>query len=1108
MWPRRGTPSTGRLTPPGANAQRGMITGIMRRKQRRVPPWPGNGSGVAHRASAHRTRPVASTRAALALALLTSASAGAQTAQTPADGIKLFEENVRPVLEQNCFMCHSDPDRAENGFLLTTRAGLLRGGERGPAISTSEPPLSLLLEAVEYQDDQLQMPPSGRLADADIETIRQWVQLGAPFGGDEDDLTEVAAGEDEFQITDADRAWWSVRPLVRPDVPAVADPDWPLNPIDNFLLSRIEAGDLDPPPGADRRALIRRASYDLTGLPPTLEEVEAFEQDQRPDAWERLIDRLLASPHYGERWGRHWLDLVRYAETDGYERDRKKPSAWRYRDWVIDALNADMPYNEFLTHQLAGDEIDHPTAASIIATGYLRLGIWDDEPTDTALAQYDDLDSVLDTTSRVMLAMSIGCARCHNHRGDPIPQTDYYRMLSFFRGIAPYKVGGGNQPTPENYRDLIPQDLGSAEAEAEAERWRAERQQLLEAARSSAETLANAATAEELETARKTAETGLVAHLPLDEEVSLVAGDRKGRFHGRVEEAQVGADGVAGTAYTFDGENDSVRLPRPVADDFTVSLWFRTRDAAPGGVEFEWAKGSALVSTAPQPLGFGLSMIGNGYVVAGVSEKTDDRPKRTSVSSRPGYNDGHWHHAAFTRDGEAGALALFVDGVPAGEAKGNGNDLGQAPFLDLGRRGDDGHFAGSMDEVRFYDRVLSPREILSLAIDPATGGAALALAAGETPAFPGTEPARALGDAFQTLADHAPNPRKTVEVLRVKEIGPEAPPTHVLIRGNPHAPAERVEPGFPLILGNADPGLAERAADSPTTGRRRALAHWIADDGNLRTSRAMANRLWQYHFGRGLSPTPNDFGRFGREATHPDLLDWLATEFVARDWSLKSMHRLIMTSRAYQMSSRPPDGALEADPGNDLFSRFNMRRLTAEEIRDSVLAATGRLNLEFGGPSVYPPMPAEVLATASQPDLAWGDATPEQASRRSVYIHVKRSLLHPLLESLDMADTDSTCPVRFTTTQPTQALMMLNGAFMSEQAAALADRTGGSGGSLEDRVAEALRVVLARQPGTAEVARGVGLVEELVREEGFDSSGAFTSFSLLLLNLNEFVYLD
>ncbi len=773
--------------------------------------------------SAQRTRPVARSGAAAALALLTAASAGAQTAQTPADGIKLFEENVRPVLERNCFMCHSDPERAENGLLLTTRAGLLRGGERGPAISTSEPVLSLLLHAVEYEDEQLQMPPSGRLADADLDAIRQWIQLGAPFGGDEDELTEVAPAGDEYEITDADRAWWSVRPLERPDVPAVADAEWPLNPIDNFLLARIEAAGLEPPPAADRRTLIRRASYDLTGLPPTLADVEAFERDQRPDAWERLIDRLLASPHYGERWGRHWLDLVRYAETDGYERDRKKPSAWRYRDWVIDALNADMPYDEFLTHQLAGDELDEPTTASIVATGYLRLGIWDDEPTDTELAQYDDLDSVLDTTSRVMLGMSIGCARCHNHRGDPIPQTDYYRMLSFFRGIAPYKVGGGNQPTPRNYTDWIPANLG-----------------------------------------------------------------------------------------------------------------------------------------------------------------------------------------------DAGVSSLPADWGPA----------------------------------------------------------------------------------------------NLIQVLRVKEIGPEAPPTHVLIRGNPHAPAERVEPGFPLILGDGDPGLEPAAADSPTTGRRHALARWIADKGNLRTSRVMANRLWQYHFGRGLSPTPNDLGRFGEPATHPDLLDWLATEFTERDWSLKSMHRLMMTSRAYRMSSRPPDGALEADPGNDLFSRFNMRRLTAEEIRDSVLAASGRLNLELGGPSVYPPMPEEVLATASRPDAAWGEATTEQASRRSVYIHVKRSLLHPLLESLDMADTDSTCPVRFTTTQPTQALMMLNGEFMSEQAAALAASVDGAGGALEDRVSGALEAVLARRARPVEVARGVGLIEELRREEGFDSSAAFASYSLLLLNLNEFAYLD
>ncbi len=1063
--------------------------------------------------SAQRTRPVASARAAAALALLAAAPAGAQTAQTPADGIRLFEENVRPVLEQRCFMCHSDPDRAENGLLLTTRAGLLRGGERGPAISTADPALSLLLHAVEYGDEQLQMPPSGQLAAADIEAIRQWVQLGAPFGGDEDELTEVAPAEDTFEITEADRAWWSVRPLARPNVPAAADADWPLNPIDSFLLARIEAAGLAPPPTADRRALIRRATYDLTGLPPTLEEVEAFENDRRPDAWERLIDRLLESPHYGERWGRHWLDLVRYAETDGYERDREKPSAWRYRDWVIDAFNADMPYKEFLTHQLAGDEIDRATAASIVATGYLRLGIWDDEPTDTALAQYDDLDSILDTTSRVMLGMSIGCARCHDHRGDPIPQTDYYRMLAFFRGIAPYKVGGGNQPTPENYVDRIPADLGTREARETDEslaRWRAQHEELLAAVRRRETEFLAAVKDDEIEAAVEAADRGLAAHLPFDDELALVAADRRQRFHGRIEDATVGADGVIGAACTFDGEDDAIRMPRPVSGDFTISLWFRSDADAPGGVQFDWRNGSILLHALLNGRGFGMSIVGDGYVVAGVA---DGRRAPTNIASGPGYNDGTWRHAAFVR-GRNGALALYVDGELVAESEEPTAELADPDpavpepaipeVVEIGRSGEPrgAHFQGALDDLRFYDRALAREEVVGLYLGTASGGAGLRLA----DRFP--RKGKAYREAVDSLLALEKPERTWLEVLRVKEIGPEAPPTHVLIRGNPHAPAERVEPGFPLILGNADPGLATPAADSPTTGRRRALARWIADDGNLRTSRVMANRLWQHHFGRGLSPTPNDFGRFGQEATHPELLDWLATEFVARNWRLKAMHRLIMTSRAYRMSSRPPEGALEADPGNELFSRFNMRRLTAEEIRDSVLAVTGRLNLDLGGPGVYPPMPEEVLATASQPDKAWGEATAEEAARRSVYIHVKRSLLHPLLESLDLADTDSTCPVRFTTTQPTQALLMLNGEFMSEQAAVLADRVAMDGGALEDRVAQAVELVLARRPRTAEIARGVGLVEELEREEGFDSEAAFAGFSLLLLNLNEFVYLD
>jgi mono/diheme cytochrome c family protein len=1038
--------------------------------------------------------------AALQAGLLATAVC-AQIAQTPVDGVDLFDTQVRPVLERSCFKCHGeDPERLKSGLELTTRAGLLRGGSRGPALDTASPDGSLLLEAIAYENDQLEMPPAGRMSDEEIAAIRQWVQVGAPYGGDQDELTAVAA-EGAFTITDEDREWWSVRPLARPPAPHVRDRDWVGNEIDHFILARLEAAGLEPAAEADRRALIRRATYDLTGLPPTAAEVAAFQADERPDAWERLIDRLLSSPHYGEKWGRHWLDLVRFAETDGYERDRLKPGAWRYRDWVIDAFNSDVPYDDFLLHQLAGDEIETPTAASIIATGYLRLGIWDDEPTDTALAQYDDLDSILDTTSRVMLGMSMGCARCHDHRGDPIPQRDYYRMLSFFRGIAPYKVGGGNQPTPEHYVDRIPADLGSPEAGRAEERWRAERQRLVaELKRLEAEATREVG-AERFAAATAERDRGLVAHLAFEEEAALVAQDGEGRFHGRVEDAAVGIEGVLGRAYGFDGENDSVRIERPVTDDFTISLWFRSSALAPGGVERRWYLGAGLVdgNVEGDVDDFGLALVGDGYVTAGVGNPT------VFLSSDPGYNDGEWHHVAFTRERATGALVLYVDGEVVDEALGSSEALDAPAFLEVGRLlAGHGHFEGELDDLRFYDRLLSAREVLDVQLG---GGVAEPFA--DLVAEWGKKHAERHARVVDELLALEHPRRDYLDVLRVKELGPEAPPTHVLIRGNPHAPAQAVEPGFPEILDPQAPALPMRGPEAGTSGRRLALARWIASDDNIRTSRVMANRLWQYHFGRGLVPTPNDFGHFGREPTHPELLDWLAAELVDRGWSLKSMHRLIMTSSAYRMSSRGEADALSKDPENNLIARFDMRRLAAEEIRDSILAASGTLNLELGGPGVYPTLPEEVLATASRPDEAWGDSTPEQAARRSVYIHVKRSLLHPLLDTLDLADTDATCPVRFVTTQPTQALTMLNSDFMNDQASLLAKRAREEApGTLDASVARALQIVLGRGPRPDEVAGGVSLVRELEVEEGFAPDDAFTGYCLVLLNLNEFVYLD
>ncbi|MHC4910160.1 MAG: DUF1553 domain-containing protein [Planctomycetota bacterium] len=579
-----------------------------------------------------------------------------------------------------------------------------------------------------------------------------------------------------------------------------------------------------------------------------------------------------------------------------------------------------------------------------------------------------------------------------------------------------------------------------------------------------------------------------------------MAADGRGANHGRIEHVTTGVEGVVGNAFRFNGHRDSVRIARPVEDDFTLSIWFRTEATAPGGSDVRWFRGAGLIDGEIGGVvdDFGLSIVGDGYIAAGTG-----RPERF-VNSGPGYNDGAWHHAAFTRERVSGRIALYVDGALVAETHGSKNALTSPAFLDIGRmQPGHGHFEGDLDEVRIYGTALDERDVLDLYLQGGASGHFNDVLARHAPDLVG--PHR---DVVQRLASLKRPQRELIEVLRVKEFGPEAPETHVLIRGNPHAPSAMVEPAIPMLFDEANPVL-EVTPTEKTSGRRLALAKWIASPENGRTARVMANRLWQFHFGRGLSTLPNDFGHFGIEPTHPELLDWLAAELIERDWSLKSMHRLLMSSRTYRIASTGAEEALASDPENSKLWRFDMRRLTAEEIRDSILAANGTLNLQMGGPGVYPPMPEEILATASRPGAAWGRSSPEQSARRSVYIHVKRSLLTPLLTTFDLADTDATCPVRFTTTQPTQALTMLNSDFTNEQARIFARRLRSEvGDDLAARVTRGLELVTCRSPSSQEVVEGVSLVEELMTEEGYDPDSAFANYCLVLLNLNEFVYLD
>jgi hypothetical protein len=796
-------------------------------------------------------------------------------AEPSADAARFFESRIRPLLVESCFKCHADK-KQRGGLRVDSRAALLAGGDQGPTFVPGKPQESLLIKAVRHEDE-LKMPPMKKLPKEQIADLTQWILMGAPWPGSE--AVAPAPRKQEFSISERDRAHWAFQPVKRSSVPTVQNPQWVRNPIDAFILAKLEEKGLSPNSLATRRDLIRRVQYDLTGLPPSPREVEQFVADSSPDAYEKLIDRLLASPRYGEKWGRHWLDLVRFAETNSYERDGRKPNAWRYRDYVIRTFNDDKPYDRFVREQLSGDEIPDGGADGIVATGYYRLSIWDDEPTDRELARYDELDDIVATTGQVFLGLTVDCARCHDHKIDPIPQKDYYRLVSFFHNINPYRNGG---PTDER-------PLGS-----EVENRRAFEQKR-----------------EELQGALTVFETDF---RKLYEQI-----------HGKAV--------------------DSSEMPR-------------------------------LIRTE------GSKLLGG------------ERHQRYSEQRR---------------------------------------------------------------------------ELQALLRRKLTGEAALC----------------------------------------VTESGSHAPDTFVLLRGNPHVKGDRVEPAFPVILGGVKPIIPTPPSGAKTTGRRRILADWIASPNNPLTARVMVNRIWQYHFGRGIVRSSSNFGLQGDKPTHPELLDWLSDEFVRRGWSLKAIHRLILTSNAYRMSSRANAKALSADPANDFFWRFDMRRLTAEEIRDSVLELSGTLNLKMYGPGVYTAIPREVLAGQSMPGNGWGQSPFEEQCRRSIYVHVKRSLLTPILESFDTAETDRSTAVRFVTTQPTQALALLNGDFVNKQAGLFADRLRHEAGADRDmQVRLALSLTTTRRTSEAEVRRGLDLLKALRSEDGVSEEAALRYFCLVVLNMNEFIYLD
>jgi mono/diheme cytochrome c family protein len=812
-----------------------------------------------------------------------------------AEQVAFYEKDVAPVLKTHCLKCHGDdPEKLKGGFDLRTRQAVLTGGDTGPAVDLAKPADSLLLKAVHYKDEAYQMPPKGKMPDKDIAVIEKWVKDGLPVpAGLLGDTAKIKPGP----IPPDAKNYWAYQPVKKPAVPEVKNTGFAIrNPIDAFVASKWAAKGLTPVAPADRAALIRRAYYDLTGLPPTPDEVDVFLKDTAADAYEKLIDKLLASPHYGEKWGRHWLDVVRYAETNGYERDGPKPYAWRYRDYVIKSFNADKPYDQFIKEQLAGDEIAAASPGghnpdAVVATGFYRLGIWDDEPADPLLALYDGYDDIVATAGQAFLATTFNCARCHDHKADPIPAADYYKLVAFVRDIRPYS-DDRNVRSANSLSDITP-----PEAKAKYEAELAKRQTRLAA----------------------------------------------------------------------------VKKEMTAIED-------------------------AVIKTLPAE-----------------DQRASEGPDRPQV------------------------VRLKV--VPALKGK----------------------------EKDDYAALRKERGELERKTD-----------------IPGQELALSVNNGDRT-----------------------PPPTHILVRGSPQAKGKEVQPGFPAVLNLPDPVIPAPKPGMKSSGRRTVLAEWIASKDNPLTARVMVNRVWQYHFGKGIVPSANDFGKLGEQPTHPELLDWLASDFVEGGWKLKRLHKLIMLSGTYQLSSRGDEANLKADPSNTLLWRFNMRRLSGEEVRDSILAVSGTLNLKQFGPSTYPKIPKEVLAGQSVPGQGWPTSPPEEANRRSVYAHVKRSLRVPILVGFDQPDPDSSCPVRYVTTVPTQSLGLLNGEFANEQASGFAQRLmKDTPNDLAAQVTRAIRLTTGRAPTADEVKKDAAFVTGLVEKHKLTADQSLARYCLLCLNSNEFVYLD
>jgi hypothetical protein len=990
-----------------------------------------------------------------------------------------FEARVRPLLVQYCQDCHG-AKKQEGGLRLDSRDAWMRGGDRGEAIVAGEPNKSLLIQAVRHDDPDLQMPPdTQKLSEAEIADLETWVQRGAS-----DPRRESATPTSERMNIEQARAFWSFQPLDAVVPPQVATDRWSRNAIDAFVFNQLTNHGLSPVADADRRTLLRRATFDLTGLPPTADEIAAFLNDESANAFEAVVDRLLRSPAYGERWGRHWLDVARYADTAGDGADYPVREAGQYRNWVIDAFNHDQPFNEFVREQIAGDilALDGPEekyADRVTATGFLAIGKRYGYKASPDY-QYLDFGDAIDSIGRSLLGLSLGCARCHDHKYDPITAADYYALYGIMESTQWAFPGGEEQKRPAHFPPLVPPDQVAQREQAKAK----------EIARLDSEIAALKHQRSELDPDSQAggADLGFEAQQPgkplgkpwVSAGPIEVIGEAQSPFDHIHPPGKLGirlgsGQPTDGLRYVFE---NGLRATPDKRMHFTID--FRTVESSNEKGAFRFYLGRGVV----QSLAVECSVTSTEFAIRSGANWEVIRQ----------LTPGTWYTLRLTIDPTAKTYSGIV---------GTRDDLTVFQDKRTGPNWDGVVDCFICDGIGHVSGAACARDLDNLGLRETAFGAPDSGPIAPRTLEPDAQQRMATFDAEIQMLTQRRQIASTERAYPVAYGVAEGTPTNsrLQLRGEPHRLSDEIPRRNLEVLGG------ELVPAESGSGRLE-LANWITSPTNPLTARVFVNRVWQWHFGEGLVATPSDFGSRGQRPTHPELLDWLANEFIAAGWSVKSLHRLIMNSRTYQLASDDHDANLAADPDNRLHWRYSRRPLDAESIRDAMLAVSGRLDPNVPESHPFPAVDTWAF-TIHNPFHAVYDS-----NHRSVYLMVQRNRRHPYLALFDAADPNQSIAARQPTTTPTQALYLMNSPFVHEASEGLARRALSVSGDDQAKIRWTFETAHGRVPEGDVVHDAIAFVatyrEKLAGSDvkSENDIAAWSALVRVLLTSNAFLFVD